>query len=451
MTGLKTILLLVGDLAALYISLASALLIRYGGDFSRELVEHHLAPFSIIFAVWLLLFYAAGLYDIRKLRNSLEFFKMLLLALAANALVTIVLFYLVPFFGIAPKTNFFIFLGIFTVLEALWRRFWNARVAHGATLNKLILIGEGASAEELRELITHNPQLGYELEEWVTPSSTAPEETGKLHTLITRHHADTIVIDRRLKQLPSLSGELYSLLQAGIEIRDLSAMYELLLKKIPLEEIEESWGLDNASTQAQFYDSLKRGAELLVALLLGIVLLPLELLIAILVLITSPTGPAICAQTRTGYRGKPYTHYKFRTMRSCHEKEQSGPQWKTMREGRIADPRLTPFGQLLVHTHLDELPQLWNIMKGEMSFVGPRPERPQFVELLKERIPYYEVRHVVKPGVTGWAQINYRYAASVEDSHEKLRYDLYYIKNRSLILDLAIVLKTLKTLFVTPK
>ncbi|MBI2623070.1 MAG: sugar transferase [Candidatus Liptonbacteria bacterium] len=451
MAALKILVLLFGDVAALYVSLAGALLIRYGGGFSRELAEHHLAPFSVIFAVWLLLFYAAGLYDIRKLRNGLEFLKTLLLALAANALVTIMLFYLIPFFGIAPKTNFFIFLGFFAVLEVLWRRTWNARAANGTTPHKLLLIGEGASAGELRTLIAESPQLGYELKAWIAPSSPASRELHNLRALVAHHSANVIVIDRRLKQLPSLSRELYRLLQEGVEVQDLSVLYELLFKKIPVEEIEESWVLDNVNARPRFYDSLKRAAELLIALALGIVLLPLELLIAVLVFLTSPTGPAVCSQTRVGCRGKLYTHYKFRTMRTCHEKEQHGPQWKMVREGRIADPRLTPFGQLLVHTHLDELPQLINIMKGEMSFVGPRPERPQFVELLTEKLPYYEVRHVVKPGVTGWAQVNYRYAASVEDTQEKLRYDLYYVKNRSPILDLAIILKTLKTVFVTPK
>ncbi|MBI2888722.1 MAG: sugar transferase [Candidatus Liptonbacteria bacterium] len=452
MTSLKIIFLLVGDLASLYVSLIGALFIRYGGGFSRELVEHHLIPFSLIFAVWILLFYTAGLYDLRKLRNGLEFFKTLLLAFTANALVTIMLFYLIPFFGIAPKTNLFIFLGLFAVLEALWRRIWNNLMAGKEAPNKFILIGEGRNAEELRELVTHNPQLGYELKEWVPHSSALLHDApAGLQALCAGHAANLVVVDDELKETPSFSKELYQLFKNGIEVKGLSSTYELLLKKVPLENIRENWVIDNISGQAQFYDSLKRSMEIVAALLLGIVLLPLELLVAVLILLTSPTGPAVCAQTRTGFRGKTYTHYKFRTMRSCHEKEQNGPQWKTVLEGKVADPRLTAFGRLLVHTHLDELPQLINILKGEMSFVGPRPERPQFVEMLREKLPYYDVRHMVKPGVTGWAQVNYRYAASVADTSEKLSYDLYYVKNRSLILDLAIVLKTLKTLFITPR
>ncbi len=451
MTSLKIILLLIGDLVTLYISLVGALFIRYGGDFSRELVEHHLIPFSLIFAVWILLFYTAGLYDLRKLRNGLEFFKTLLLAFTANALVTIMLFYLIPFFGIAPKTNFFIFLGLFAILEALWRRIWNNLMAGKEAPNKFVLIGEGRGAEELRELVAHNPQLGYELKEWVRHSSPLWNAPAQLLALCEGHAANLVVVDDELKATPSFSKELYRLFQNGIDVKGLSSTYELLLKKIPLENVGESWMLDNINGQAQFYDSLKRSMEFVAALFLGIVLLPLELLIALLILLTSPTGPAVCAQTRTGYRGKTYTHYKFRTMRSCREKEQHGPQWKTVREGKVADPRLTVFGRFLVHTHLDELPQLVNILKGEMSFVGPRPERPQFVEMLREKLPFYDVRHMVKPGVTGWAQVNYRYAASIEDTSEKLSYDLYYVKNRSLILDIAIILKTLKTVFVTPR
>ena len=138
--------------------------------------------------------------------------------------------------------------------------------------------------------------------------------------------------------------------------------------------------------------------------------------------------------------------YKFRTMNVGAEK--NGAQWKT--SGTV-DPRLTPIGRILVASHLDELPQLLNIIKGELSFVGPRPERPEFVKVLAEKIPYYDIRHLVKPGVTGWAQINYRYGASIEDSYEKLQYDIYYIKNRSIILDAAIILKTIKSFFVNKK
>ncbi len=445
------LLLVLGDIIALYVSLLGTLFVRYGvANFETEFFEYHLAPFSLIFTLWILVFYIAGLYDLRHLRNSLEFFKTLALTLVTNALLTVVLFYLVPSLGISPKTNLFLFLVFFTILETFWRGFWNRHSGSSETLNKVVLVDGSASASEIAETLVRNPQLGYGLAKVISQSSLM-KTPGTLRAEVEACGGNLVVVDWHLKQASSLNRELYSLLRTGIEVRDIPSFYESVFKKIPLNDIEESWILEHLADQERFYDPLKHGFEFCAALFLFIVLLPIEVLIAVLILLTSPTGPAVCSQTRIGYRGKPYTHYKFRTMHSCREKEQAGAKWKTLQGGKIVDPRLTPFGKFLVHTHLDELPQLINILKGEMSFAGPRPERPEFVEVLKDQIPYYEARLLVRPGVTGWAQINYRYAASVEDTVEKLKYDIYYVKNRSLVIDIAIILRTLKTLFVTPK
>lgn len=437
------LLLLIGDIATLYASLVGALLMRYGAFFGQELYDHHLAPFSLIFALWILVFYTAGLYDLRRLRNSLEFFKTLSLALVTNAVLTVILFYLVPFFGIAPKTNLFFFLVLFTIFEVTWRRLWNSYAAKGEAPNRALLIGEGKSAAEIEEVLTHNPQLGYALAERLPPAPSVVGAPGFLREAVASCGANLVVIDRRLKQIPSLNRELYTLLRTGVEVKDLPSFYESLFKKIPLNEVEEGWILENIADQNRFYDPLKRGFEFCAALLLFIVLLPLELFIGILVLLTS-RGPAVYKQTRVGKYGGEFILYKFRTMRK--DAEQHGPQWSGPK-----DTRVTLLGKVLRHTHLDELPQLWNILRGDLSFVGPRPERPEFVGGFKDKVPYYEIRLLVKPGVTGWAQINYRSDVSMEDVAEKLKYDVYYVKNRSPILDIAIVLRTLKTLFVTPR
>ncbi|MFA4827508.1 MAG: sugar transferase, partial [Candidatus Shapirobacteria bacterium] len=181
----------------------------------------------------------------------------------------------------------------------------------------------------------------------------------------------------------------------------------------------------------------------ILSLVLFSVILPISLIIFLLIKLTSK-GPAIYKQIRTGKKENEFILYKFRTMYLDAEKH--GPQWS-----RENDARITPVGKILRYTHLDELPQLINIIKGDISFVGPRPERPEFVAILKEKIPYYEIRHLVEPGVTGWAQINYRYGSSIEDAYEKLQYDIYYLKNRSFVLDFLIVLKTIKSVFSNPK
>ena len=185
--------------------------------------------------------------------------------------------------------------------------------------------------------------------------------------------------------------------------------------------------------------------EKIFALVLLLTLLPLMALIWLAVKLTSK-GPAIFSQTRTGFLGKPFTLYKFRSMKANapdgSAEGATGAVWKSAN-----DPRVTGVGRMIEWTHLDELPQLWNILKSEVSFVGPRPERPQFVRELARQIPYYELRHLVRPGIAGWAQLQYRYGASVEDAREKLQYDLYYLKHRSFFMDLSIIAKTVKLFF----
>lgn len=432
-------LLLIGDVAALYLGLFVTLVIRYGGNFYSSFIDLHLVPFTIIFVVWIVIFYIAGLYDLRHLRNNLDFLKIFGLTLSVSAIFAIFFFYLIPVFGITPKTNLFIFLAVFAVIELYWRQFSNRTLARGEAPNRVLLIGTSKTANTIIRAIGENPQFGYELKAHLSEEDlhAAPN---KLHELALHNQVNVVVVPRKLKHDERLNKVLYDVLARGVEVRDLVNFYELIMRKVPVTDLEESWFLDNLINQQKFYDPLKRGWEFLAALLLGVILLPLELLIAILIKLSS-RGPMIYKQLRVGKNGRHFMLYKFRTMYEYAEKR--GPQW--------ADPndlRATSLGRVLRYTHLDELPQLVNIIKNEISFVGPRPERPEFVEMLKEKIPYYEIRHLVKPGVTGWAQINYKYGASVEDSYEKLQFDIYYLKNRSFVLDVAVILKTLKSFFV---
>ncbi len=435
--------MLAGDIVALYAALFFTLLIRYGSaDYYAEFRINHALPFSIIFFFWIVVFYISGLYDLRHLRNNIDFLKTLALAIIVNSGIAIVFFYLVPLFGIAPKTNLFIFIIVFTAIEAYWRRSYNRILTSGEAPYRVLVMGNGQTTQNVIDAIRHNPQLGYEIQHWIESEPTGAA-LKSLRQLIGEQNVNLIIIPQHFKKDSELATALYELLSMGIEIRDLPSFYELVFRKVPLSDLEESWFLENLAERRRFYDPLKRASEFVFALVLGIVLLPIEILIAILIKFTSP-GPVIYRQLRTGENGKPFMLYKFRTMRSDAEKD--GAKW--------ADPndiRATSLGKILRYTHLDELPQLVNVIKNELSFVGPRPERPEFIKVLAEKIPYYEIRHLVKPGVTGWAQISYRYGASVEDSYEKLQYDIYYLKNRSLILDFAIVIRTLKSFFVNQK
>ncbi len=440
---LKSFLFFLADAAALYAALFITLILRYGAHWFEEFDDAHAFPFTIIFILWIAVFYIAGLYDLRRLRNSFDFLKTLFLSNSVSAAVAVLLFYLIPAFGIAPKTNLVIFIIIFTVIEIFWRRFLNRAMAFGEAPNRVLFVGDGAAGDEVKRTVRENPQLGYDIRAEIGEKAAyaAPE---KIAQAAAQERVNLIVIANGLKQDPALVAVLYDLFGHGVLVTDIASFYELIMRRVPLTEIEHSWFLENIGSEMRFYDPLKRAFEFLSALAIGIILSPIELLIAILVRLTSP-GPIIYRQVRVGQRGKPFTLYKFRSMRTDAEKD--GAQWAAGKN----DARTTPIGRVLRASHLDELPQLWNIIRGDISFVGPRPERPEFVEQLRARIPYYEARLFVKPGVTGWAQINHRADRTDEDVIQKLQYDIYYLKNRSPILDWAIVLKTLKSIFVNPE
>jgi len=228
-------------------------------------------------------------------------------------------------------------------------------------------------------------------------------------------------------------------LDSGVTFDHLASVYEEYTGKIAVENLRPSWLIfSEGFRKTRLLMTAKRILDLIFSaggLLVGA---PIMLLVAIAVRCTS-SGPVLYHQRRVGRHGREFTAHKFRTMREDAERT-TGPIWSTENDARV-----TPIGRFLRRTRLDEMPQLWNVLVGDMSFVGPRPERPEFVRQLTEQIPYYGQRHVLKPGLTGWAQVRYTYGASVEDAIEKLQYDLYYIKNLSIALDVVIALETIKT------
>jgi exopolysaccharide biosynthesis polyprenyl glycosylphosphotransferase len=225
-------------------------------------------------------------------------------------------------------------------------------------------------------------------------------------------------------------------------VDDGTSILEKVTGKIEIDELHPSWmifGDGFRLTHTHWF--LRRIISTLLALLLSVLTLPLTPVIALLIKLTS-RGPVLYRQKRVGLRGQVFDCFKFRTMRSDAEAD-SGPTWAS-----DDDPRITRVGKFLRRSRLDEIPQIWNVLRGDMAFVGPRPERPEFVAKLNHEIPYYNVRHAARPGITGWAQINYGYGSSVQEAKEKLRFDLYYIRNVSVMLDLLIVFYTLRTVII---
>ena len=439
---LKMVALVAGDLAVLYGALLLTLFLRYGDGFYGEPLALHFEPFSAIFAVWIFVFYVAGLYDLKTLKNGLGFSKVFGVSVAVNGAIAIFFFYLIPSFGIAPKTNLLIFLIVFGALGYYWRHLFNYFLSAGSPPNKILLVGSDEISEEIAAQIKQNPQLGYEIKFWMK-EGLKDEEMKHLAQIILANGINAIVIPSHLKKNFAAARAIYRNLALGIEVIDLTSLYETIFQKVPAGELEEVWFLDHLAKSHKIYEIAKRPVEFILALLAAIILLPLIAVIALAVLLFSGR-PVVYKQTRVGKNEENFTLYKFRTMKK--DAETGGAKW-----AEAGDKRATSIGAFLRRAHLDELPQIFNIIKGDISFVGPRPERPEFAERLKKEIPYFEIRHIIKPGLTGWAQINYRYGASVEDAKQKLQYDIYYLKNRSPLLDAAIVLRTIKMFFVSLK
>ncbi|TSC89628.1 MAG: Sugar transferase [Parcubacteria group bacterium Gr01-1014_3] len=438
-TRLKQVTLLLGDIVLLYISLLLTLLVRYL-SISPAILQSNVIPFSIIFIFWLFPIYISGFYDLKTLKNSIFFVKKVAILIATNSLISVLLFYLFPIFGITPRINLFIFIVIFGSCFYLWRRFYNNLLTTERPATKVLLVGYNQTTQELVDYIGQNPQFGFEVNFWMK-EGLQDKEIKHLSQIILDNRINLIVVPAHIKQSSKAAKLVYKNLALGIEVWDLARLYEAVFKKIPLAELEEMWFLDNVAKSTTIYEMLRRPVEILFVASLAALLVPLTAIVALIIKLTSK-GPVIFSQTRVGRSGKIFDLYKFRSMPVDAEK--NGPQW-----AGANDNRATFFGKILRKTHLDELPQLYNILRGDISLVGPRPERPEFVEKLKKDVPFYELRLIVRPGITGWAQINYKYGASVEDTYEKVEYDMFYLKNRSLLLDFLIILRTVKYFFLT--
>lgn len=297
----------------------------------------------------------------------------------------------------------------------------------------IIVIGGEIASREIADYLQKNPRRGYRLIQYI-PQFTR-DELNQLSATIVIKNVAAIIVPSGLPQTSSATEKIHDELLLGVPLIDAHTMYEKLFGKLALAEIEEGHFLTLLTKRSVKTSSLRLFAETLIAFMFFIILLPLMALIALVIILTSRGGPII-RQTRTGEFGRVFTLYKFRSMR--HDAERNGPQWSTK-----DDQRITPLGKILRRTHLDELPQLWNIIKGDLAFVGPRPERPELIALIRKKVPHFELRNVVRPGVSGWGQVKFGYGATVEDAREKLRYDLYYIKHKSLLFDISIVLRTL--------
>ena len=433
------IILFLGDILFFVFSLWVALYLRFGEIPSTARFEIHIIPFSILFLVWIIVYFIAGLYEKHTLILKSKLPTIIFNAQVVNSIFAIVFFYTVPFFGITPKTILFIYLVVSFICVLLWRlygiSFFGSKEKQPA-----LLIGAGDEMKELLNEVNNNTRydLSFVSSVDVNDIDSIDIQEDIIKTVYS-NDIKIIVIDFSNEKVVPLLPHLYNLIFSKVRFIDSHKIYEDIFDRIPLSLVTYSWFLENISVSPKFtYDFLKRIMDLVLSLPLGIVsLLFYPFVYAAIKL--DDRGDIFIKQGRVGKDGKNINLYKFRSM-GRNEVEL----------GEKTDNKITRVGNVLRKTRIDELPQLWNVILGNISLIGPRPELPSGVSIYEKEIPYYNIRHLIKPGLSGWAQINQEshphHSAHVSLTKEKLTYDIYYIKNRSFWLDIKIALKTIKSL-----
>jgi exopolysaccharide biosynthesis polyprenyl glycosylphosphotransferase len=440
----KQFILFLGDITLMNLSLYLALWLRYGENPAQGSWQINWEPFAVIFIFWLIAFYISNLYNLHLAINNGLFFRRVAQSFAIGAILAVVFFYLAPPDKLTPKTNLAVFIVVFAGIFIIWRQLFNSLLKSYLPRTNLAVIGFNNLVEKIISELKQKPQLGLSLSFVMDEHSSQKEIYGmpifnnlnELPILIEKRKINNIIL-ATTPDSQELRTLLFECLPLKITFTNLADFYEGISGKIALEVINKLWFLENLSEgDKTSFDSFKRAADLVMGLIILIVSLPFWIIIGLIIKLES-RGSMFYISKRCGQGGKEFKMIKFRTMRT-----ENNHQGMT----EIGDKRITGFGNFLRKTRLDELPQTINIIKGEMSFVGPRPERPEFVEILEKQIPFYRERMLVKPGITGSDQISGEYhSPSYEDTMKKLQYDLYYIKNRSIYLDLSIILKTIST------
>ena len=440
----EPVLLMLGVAAAMGLRAGDVARIDYGALATKG---------AAVVLVLQLSFYYGDLYGVEVLRSRTVLLVRAGQGFAFAVLALSLVYYLVPALKL-ERSVLLTFLPIAVVTVVGWHGAHRWVGGREALTDTVLILGTGHGAQQLAVEMLGRAPLGYQVVGFLGEHAAEvgrrlvnPSVIGTLDDVlrvVESHRVTRIVValeDRR-ERLP-----IEDLLQcrvAGVKVEDAPSFYEHLTGKILLSDLRPSWLVFSPgfSRPRRLMRTSKRVFELVLAVALLVLTAPVLAMLALLIRLDS-AGPVLYRQKRVGERGRVFHLYKLRTMREDAE-ARTGPVWAS--PGR--DTRVTRLGRLLRTLRLDELPQLFNVVRGEMSFVGPRPERPHFVEQLRKVIPYYDERHSVRPGITGWAQVKFGYGSTIEDSERKLQFDLYYIKNMSLLLDLAIIVDTFKVMVV---
>ena len=446
----ELLILIVGDISVFIAALWLTLLVRYLEWPSVERINLHLLPFLSLSLLWIFVFYIAGLYD-----KQTVFLKGLLSARIlntqlANIIIAGFLFVIIPF-GITPKTNLVIYLFVSTALMAWWRlHFYN--YFSPKTRHQAILLASIPEAVELVDEVNNNDRYNYSFVRIVDEDTATATENfeSKLLELINSENVDMVVVDPKgentRKVLPAIFDMAF--LNLDVIFLDFHRVYEDTFDKVALSAVDYDWFIKNVSQQKSIvYDFSKRIFDIVTGIFLGTFFLLLLPFVAMALKIEDRQAPIFIRQDRLGKFNRPVRVWKLRTMSI---NDHASATWT--KEDKAKGNKVTQVGGFLRKTSLDEYPQIWNIIKGEMSLIGPRNDIVGLGARLAEEIPYYNLRNFVRPGISGWAQTHQYYMGdnispqSLEESRERLSYDLFYVKHRSLLLDLDIALRTIKIL-----
>ena len=440
----KIILLFTGDVALIIFSFTLAVFVRFG--VFTNVIDYYTGATTLILLAYLISFYIFQLCNLEVKFKSFAFLTEYIVGVIIASIFITVVFYIFPDWRIGRGLILINSLFVFIFCYA-WRLLLESSFRKLRKKNRIVIVGVGYAGRTIYHIIKDSGRFSVEgfIDDDPLKIGTKVEDVEVLDdskvlcALCKERNIDSIVVAITNEKRKELLNTLLECKMSGIEIYDMQTLYEELTGKLPVNYLREGWLVYSSlhGLRRSIYTiRVKRMVDFMVSALGLLVLLPAMAITAIIIKAGSK-GPVFFKQKRVGKNGAIFVVIKFRSM--IIDAEPQGAVYATKN-----DPRVTSFGKFIRKLRIDELPQLWNVLKGEMSFIGPRPERPEFVEELQREIKFYSLRHSVPPGITGWAQINYRYGASKEDTMEKLHYDLYYVKNCSFLLDIHILLMTIR-------
>lgn len=445
----KQSFLILGDFLCFVLGFWITLSVRYKQIPTFSTFTENSELYIALFGFWIIINYINGLYDLSGRTPRGNLYRRIIETSFLILLFSIIYFYMIPEVNITPKRVLLLNVSIGYTLLVLWRVLFDNFVGSQKLRTNIIFVGITEEAKELIDFILKHKESSYKVVAAIDPNKTLTKngefeiytDLKLLRPAINTLHAQIIIIAPELQKNEEALRELYELLFWSVQIVDVTSFYQTITGKIPPATFSEAWFLEHIHTKVNpLYEKWRTVIDYGAGIIIAFFMVSFGIFIALAIKLNS-SGPIFIRQKRVGLNGNIFTLYKFRSMYALSadgSAEVAGVEF-----AQKQDKRITSVGKFLRKTRLDELPQCINLLKRDVTLIGPRPERPEIVEELTMRMPFYPLRHVVRPGLTGWAVLHQNYTDTLEKSLEKLQYDLYYIKNRSFLVDISILLRTL--------